>query len=420
MIEDLPDVLVSFLLSFCWYKDTLKVATLSLHFRDHVEAFYANKLESMRERADSSWNYRLGMQVNLPQGRAHPPTLSNRHMFKIALKTNLYSLQSPESNNGSISLLCLPDGNTLVSHGRDKIVHVWDVETKSLIRSFGEGIHRPLPFLTIKNVSGDFILAHTNDRSSPIHVWTMEGNIEYDIATNGQVEAIAASNSRVFFTELHDDGSRTIVAAFVASRERILETSLQWGGQYRYAIKGMVLMGNYLVVGCEEEGLDSASTGIHAFSTSDLTHQSFYPLEFEGEITVANDGSRIVTINTDGEVTVLSMGMDDGRLVRESRFDIHQFEGGMYAPDAAPVLLGSNLYVVVDAWNEHEGRWIAKFDIRDGSLMQTLNLSLHDTFTNAPLYPSALVSNGHDIFCGFSIGTRGPHSSINTIKAYPA
>jgi hypothetical protein len=66
MLNSLPEALIDSVLSFCAYKDILKVATLNSDCRDHVEAFCGRQLAKMQERhpVDSSWQFRLGMQVN--------------------------------------------------------------------------------------------------------------------------------------------------------------------------------------------------------------------------------------------------------------------------------------------------------------------------------------------------------------------
>ena len=204
MIIALPEVLIRSIFSFLKYDDTLKVATLSHRLHDHVEAFSGDELSNIRQnhQVDSSWNYRLGMQVNIPHER-QPPTLSNRHMLKLARQTHLYSLAHRECERGTYNLLCLPDGETLICSGHDTHMHVWDLTTQRYTRAFGESVHENNSDI-LEYCAGRLVSSFLDSA----YIWDLDGTLLHEIYFPGisrLSEASVSCGNHVFVSTYQDE-----------------------------------------------------------------------------------------------------------------------------------------------------------------------------------------------------------------------
>lgn len=417
MIITLPDVLLHSVLSFCDYKDTLTAATLCRLLLDHVEAFSGDKLTKIREnhQVDSSWNYRLGMQVNRPRER-QPATLSNRHMLKVARQTHLYSLGGRDCSRGVLRLLCLNE-KTLISCGQDRLIRVWDLTTQCCVRAFRDNTHGANFMSGFEFAAGRIV--STSARCA--NIWTLGGTclhtIDFGTASFG---ASASCGNNVFFSLIQAEDANTVLISVidVPSGERIQEKSLEWNAvAVTYCVSAMTVMGEWLLVlvnadeGAEDEEDerdDEDLVGIHVLNRSDLTEASHFRGSFL-DMKSSDDNHFIVATRDTGDISIFCV--DDGTLINLRSFAREIRRGCL--------LVSRSLIYTVSCYERPAEEWhINVFDINSGERVKTMCFPSHDAFTGTAFYPWDLASNGQEVFCAFNI--QVDERSMSTIKAYPA
>jgi WD40 repeat protein len=96
-------------------------------------------------------------------------------MLKVTRQTHLHSLTDRECNRGVTRLLCLLDGKTLVSTGRDGLIDVLDLSTQRWVRAFGANVHKckvtPLEFSAGLLVSS----------ASATNIWRLDGTLLHQV-----------------------------------------------------------------------------------------------------------------------------------------------------------------------------------------------------------------------------------------------
>lgn len=397
----------------------LKISTLNRGCLDQVEAFSRDQLAKICETHHLDpvdWYSRLGAlashDAQQASGRDAPaPSFSKRHMLKFAMRTHLYSLGGREISVKIRHLKCLPDGNTLLSGGADNVIRVWNLSSKQCVCSF----RVPDNALVI---GLDYGAGHVIASSiSEVFILTMEGQCLhriglgllcelYDTLFVGGPKALIASRNNLDapVLSLIDIASGELISR---SMYGPLITVRKCSGADDWLLElcevnvSKRLSGNYRE---DEIAQADAQAGIHALNRLDLAqeshlHGNFWCME------VSNDGS-IMAINSDGVINVLRM--ENGALV--CKYSLTQ---GPRVYDTFQVLELSGSLLFIPQMNKMD-----VVDIKSGTSVRSITLATQDPLTGAGLTPSALASNGREIFCGFSGVGNVTTYSTNTIKAY--
>ena len=108
-----------------------------------------------------------------------------------------------------------------------------------------------------------------------------------------------------------------------------------------------------------------------------------------------------LTSGETGEINIFSV--EDGRLVRIRSFTASVSRYGQL------LVSGSFVYTTIDALTKVAAMNMGTINIfmcsniNSGEQVRRLNFPSFDAFTGARLFPSALVTNGQEVLCGFNV-----------------
>lgn len=198
-------------------------------------------------------------------------------MLKVTRRTHLHSLTDRECNRGVIRLLCLLDGNTLVSTGRDGLIDVWDLSTQHWVRAFGANAHK------CKVTALEFSAVPLVSSASATDIWRLDGTLlhQIDLGVSWIVGYISCGNHVFFYLT-----QELISVVDVLCGERVRERKQEWSS-FTYYLGNMATKDKWLFVLVrandeEDEETDASPTGIHVLNQSDLVKASLFLGNFMG------------------------------------------------------------------------------------------------------------------------------------------
>lgn len=104
----------------------------------------------------------------------------------------LYAIMQAHSNASALAFTS--DGRTLASGGRDTLIKLWDVESKTLLRV----LTGHTSYVNSLDFSPDGQILASSDAEGIIHIW--------DVSTGASLKTIAVSHEAVFDIHWHPDG----------------------------------------------------------------------------------------------------------------------------------------------------------------------------------------------------------------------
>jgi WD40 repeat protein len=354
-----------------------------------------------------------------------PPTLSQRHLLKCAQQTHLYCLEDRNTHRGVLAVLCLPDGNTLVTGGLDDLVHVWDLKSKRLLRSFpNNDVHGGADCLYY--VSGRIVVGHRESRT--VNVWTLDGRCLLTVGGISLVSGAACGHDLLCFCSTDDndfDNDRgyelTTLDVFSGETSRPLSNWNQRTSPI-WQPPELAVFDNIVVVLCpfdydEEVPEDSERNGIFLLDRS--RHYSLKLFQQGDYVTMAvsDDNSFIATLKVDGIINIFSLTTD--RLVLRhtlGRPSVNRLDASWW--DAHMLIHGRKLYMSYHDFSEESAmKKIDVFDLSNGSHEKVLLYHGQDPFADTAFRLWDMATNGRELFCAFNIG--GFNLSRFGIRAYP-
>lgn len=124
----------------------------------------------------------------------------------------------------------------------------------------------------------------------------------------------------------------------------------------------------------------------------------------------------VVVVNADKEICV--MNVHECGVLLPVRSFVHRFPSGNLATNLM-LVSGGNLFLHDPRQEERSALTVV--DITNGEYVRELNYTAQDAFSGRAWEPSSIVTNGVELFCGFT--TMVGHLSVPStfpIRVYPA
>jgi WD40 repeat protein len=320
-------------------------------------------------------------------------------------------------------VLCLPDGNTLLTGGHGGLVHVWDLNTKRLLRSFG-GNGTDCYVRSLYYVSGRIVAGYAEDEI--VKVWTLDGSCLHTF-NDLLIHAAAPSGHELLFAQYVPGQVGHQISSLSAFSGELTQRTTNWGHERGDLVwvERLAVASNFLIAlrqfSSTDDNEESRNVcGLYLLDRSHLSVVHFQHGAFQTMAVTEDSGYLVAAMKADGLIDIFSLR--NNRLVLQHTMG-HPPNGPLDLWRATMLIHGRKLYATLD--ETHDGgvsgdvelKSIDVFDLFNGSREKVLYYHGHDPLADTTVFAWNMATNGRELFCAFNIDWN--HRSRYTIRAYP-